>query len=37
LRLSTLGGHLFQDPHDVVSGQPLADLDGQALTTMVID
>jgi hypothetical protein len=37
LRLSTLGRHLLQDPYDVVTGQPLAHLDGQALTAMVID
>jgi len=27
----------FSHPYDVVSGQPLADLDGQALTAMVIE
>jgi hypothetical protein len=37
LLLTTLYRRLFQDPHDIVSGQTLADLDGQALTTMVID
>ena len=37
LRLSAMRSHLLQDPHDVVSSQSLADLDGQALTAMVID
>ena len=30
-RLSTLGSHVLQDPNHVVSGQPLADLDGPFL------
>lgn len=34
---ATLGSHVLQDPHDTVSGQPLTDLDGQALTAMDID
>ena len=29
--------HLLQDPDDVIPGQPLANLDGQALTAMVVD
>ena len=37
LRLTAIGGDLLQDPYDVVPGQPLAHLDRQALTAVVID
>jgi hypothetical protein len=28
LRLATLGSHMLQEPHNIVTGQLLADLDG---------
>jgi hypothetical protein len=35
--LAALRSHLLHDPHDIVPGQPLAHLDSQTLTAMVID
>ena len=35
--LSSLYGHVLQDSHDIVPGQPLARLDWQALTALVVD